>query len=94
MADIKKGADMVVDQCLSYQQYNRIKNHWRQADPRTNLDEATAGEICPDSNTNKLWHCIVPNPGGTFLELLQGEILCGNNKVLCGDNKVLFTPYI
>jgi len=91
MADIKKGADMVVDECLSYQQYNRIKNHWRQADPRTNLDEATTGIIMSDSNSNKLYHVTAT---GVFLELLQGEILCGDNEVLCGNNNVLFTPYI
>jgi len=91
MADIKKGADMVAGQCMGYQQYNRIKNHWRQADPRTNLDEATAGIIMSDSDSNRLYHITA---AGVFLELLQGNILCGDNEVLCGDNEVLFTPYI
>jgi len=91
MADIKKGADMIAGQCMGYQQYNRIKNHWRQADPRTNLDEATVGVIEDDSNSNKLYHVIA---AGAFLEILQGKILCGDNKVLCADNKVLFAAYI
>jgi len=93
MADLKKGADMVADQCLSYQQYNRIKNHWRQADPRTNLDEAIAGIIMSDSDSNRLYHVTA---AGVFLEILQGQdyILCGNNEVLCANNNVLFAPYV
>jgi len=88
------GADYGQDYVGTFQDENEDKNHNRMADPEANLAACQPGMIVSDNETNKLKHCTAANPGGTFLEILQGKILCGDNKVLCGDNKVLFTPYI
>jgi hypothetical protein len=50
------GEDAVVDKFFTFQQYNRIKNHWRQSNPLAVLVDAEEGMIASDADDDKLWH--------------------------------------
>jgi len=52
------GDDAISGQVESFQQHNRIKNHWRQSDPRANLSNPQNGMIVSDSDDDKLYHKI------------------------------------
>lgn len=56
MADLPTGADAELGDCLAYQQYNRLKDHWRQSDPCANLANIQPGMIVSDSDDEKLYH--------------------------------------
>jgi len=92
LAELENGEDMEGGESYCDTIYNQVKNHFRQADPRTNVTDPADGMILSDSNDNELWHRV----GGVnlFNRILQGEILCADNEVLCADNEVLFAPII
>ena len=56
MADLATGANAESGDWLNFEGYNRLKNHWRMADPRTNLTGVVAGMIVSDSDTERLYH--------------------------------------
>jgi len=52
----KEGEDLTVNFKYPFQHFNRIKNHWRQSDPKSALTDAQPGMIASDSDDEKLWH--------------------------------------
>lgn len=90
MAELIDGIDFVSGDLFSFQQANRMKDAWHQADPRTNLSNPQPGMALSDSDSNKRYHTVTKQGVTAFLEVLQGDILCADNEVLCADNEVLF----
>lgn len=91
MADLTTGANAEVDDCLSYQQYNRIKNHWRQSDPCANLAAIQPGMIVSDLDDEKLYHY----QAAACKEILQADTPFGdNNQIIGGDGSdSILIPY-
>lgn len=56
LANLLLGADYTVDDPLCDTLINHIKNHWRMADPCTNLTQIQPGMIVSDSDDEKLYH--------------------------------------
>lgn len=52
---LSNGDDAVLGDRWAYQQYNRLKDHWRGATLPTN---AQPGMIFSDSDDDKLWHVL------------------------------------
>lgn len=52
---LSDGDNALTGDRFAYQQYNRLKNHWRGASLPTN---AQPGMIFSDSDDDKLWHVI------------------------------------
>lgn len=94
LAQLLEGEDMEGGESFCDYIYNGLKNNWHQSDPLTNMTDLQPGMKPSDSDDNKLWHIVLKQGVKTALEVLQGDILCGNNEVLCANNQVLFTPYI
>lgn len=92
LAQLQDGEDMKGGESYCDTIYNIIKNHFREADPKTNVTDAVPGMVLSDSNDNNLWHVV----GGVrlFNRILTGEIVCADNEVVCADNEVVFTPII
>jgi len=87
-----QGDDYVIGYVYPFEQANRIKNAFRQADPKTNVSNAQPGMRLSDSNDNRLWHVVMIQGVKSFLEILQGDIICLENEVVCFNNEVLMSP--
>ena len=83
------GDDAVWGSCYTFEQFNRIKNHWSQNAPQVSLIlSLVAGMIVSDNVDNRLWHKLVG--AGEIEEILQaGGVLTFENEVLCFEGEVL-----
>lgn len=66
---LRDGDDAILNNYYPFQQYNRIKNHWRQSDPIANISNPQNGMIVSDSDDNKLHHKVSDSLG--YDEVLQ-----------------------
>ena len=71
MADLLEGHDSEGGEDYCQDVYNILKNHWRQSDPRGNLDGEQPGMILSDSDDEKLYHITDESPG--YDEILQAN---------------------
>jgi len=68
---LSDGDNAVAGKYYPFQQYNRIKNSWRQSDPVANISNPQEGMIVSDDDDDKLYHCVTPWSGGDFDQILQ-----------------------
>ena len=68
---LSDGDNAIAGRYYPFQQYNRIKNHWRQSDPVANISNPQEGMIVSDDDDDKLYHCVTPWSGGDFDQILQ-----------------------
>lgn len=85
------GDDFVSGDLDSFQQNNRMKNHWRQADPVANLGNPQPGMIVSDSDDEKLYHY----QAAAYEEIIQtGTPITDDAQIIGGDNSdMIFIPY-
>lgn len=77
------GDDFVSGDLVSIEEENRIKNHWRQADPVANLGNPQPGMIVSDSDDEKLYH----RHAASYAEIVQGDVpLSDEVAVIVGAN--------
>ncbi len=92
---IPKGSNLISGNRLSFQQINRMKNGFRQAGPKTNVNDAQPGMPLSDSNDNRLHHTVLVGGSTTFFEILQAEVVVTmDNQVVCMNNEVVTAPSI
>jgi hypothetical protein len=78
MATLADGIDFVVDDVLSFQEMNRIKDHWRSGSPPAN---PVAGMIYSDSDDDSLYH----RTAAAWQKIVQevsGVVTIGSSTVL------------
>ena len=63
------GDDLISGSFLSYQESNRLKNHWRQSDPLGNMANLQPGMVVSDADDEKLHHIRGDSAGSD--EILQ-----------------------
>lgn len=80
------GDDAISGRYYPYQHFNRIKNNWRQAAPKTNVTNPQPGMIESDSDDERVFH----KRDTGFGELLQADlVLISEGEVLCGEGEIL-----
>ena len=85
------GDDFVSGDLDSFQQNNRMKNHWRQADPVANLGNPQPGMIVSDSDDEKLYHY----QAVAYEEIIQtGTPITDDAQIIGGDGSdAILIPY-
>lgn len=79
---LEDGDDAVLDNYYPFQQYNRIKNHWRQSDPIANISNPQDGMIVSDEDDDKLYHKV--SDSVAYDEVLQ-ETLSNDTTPIFGN---------
>jgi len=68
------GDDFVSGDPFSFQEANRMKNHWRQSDPKTNVSNPSPGMLESDADDDKLYHVVEASGLNGFDEVLQKSL--------------------
>ncbi len=92
---IPKGSNLVSGERLSFQQINRIKNAFRLAGIKVEVDDAQLGMALSDSDDNRRYHVVSVGGSTIFFEILQAEVMvCMDNEIVCFDNEPVTMPVI
>ena len=82
MADLSTGADAELGDCLASQQYNRLKNLFRNT---TEPGSIQPGMLFSRSTDNRLSH----RADAENWLIFQGQPVCMGNVVVCMNNEVV-----
>lgn len=95
LAQLQQGDDMEGGESYCDDIYNRIKNHFRSADPCVALTLLRLGMLLSDSADNRLQHRVEVAGVPKCIEVLQApHVVCVDNMVVCIDNEVVTAPVI
>lgn len=93
--DLLNGEDMEGGESYCDTIYNKIKNHFRSADPCAALTLLKLGMLLSDSADNRLQHRVSVAGVPKCIEVLQApHVVCVDNMVVCIVNEVVTAPVI